>query len=552
MADLGLPVPPAFVITTRACAAYQEAGEFPPGLDSEIADGIAWLEQRTNRTYGGGSSPLLVSVRSGAPISMPGMMDTVLNTGITAETEAALAAEMGDADFAGETHRRFYELYSNIVLKSGGSVVFDPRGTLEQWNVAQKQATGQTIPADARSCLHNAIHAVFQSWDSRRARRYRQHHQIADDLGTAVTIQAMVFGNLSDRSGTGVMFSRNPISGERIPYGEFLPRAQGEDVVSGRFTPESLDSMRRALPGAHEQLLRAAETLEKANGDVQDIEFTVQDGELFILQTRAAKRAPAAAVRFAVDLSQEGLIDAATALERVTPDQLRSLLAPHLADNAAKDAATLAKGQSACPGVGIGTVITDTEEAEKAIAQDKSIVLARVTTSPEDLHGMIGATAIVTELGGSTSHAAVLSRSLGIPCVTGCGEGAVTQFEGREITVDAANGVIYDGQLGVIHPREEDDDYLKKLRAMAEAQAPLQVLRAGGDARTTIVDLNVIPGGEDPENLPRLLAGASVATGGALTTDAGMAAAIVAGVKTVIGNPTLPLLLSAARANKRA
>lgn len=547
MADLGLPVPPGFAITTRACAAYQAAGSFPAGLEDEIVAGVKWLEEQTGRSFGHGPAPLLVSVRSGAPVSMPGMMDTILNMGITAGTEAALAAETEDAGFAHDTHRRFYDLYAHIVLKAGVEG-FDPQGGPADWDAALA-ALGLSIPVDPVARLYAAVRAVFESWNSRRARRYRKHHGISDELGTAVTVQAMVFGNLSDSSGTGVMFSRNPVTGERTPYGEYLARAQGEDVVSGRFTPRPLDAMRETVPGAHDMLLAASETLERANGDVQDIEFTVQNGKLYLLQSRSAKRAPAAAVRFAVDMAREGMISEATALDRVTPDQLRAVLAPRLVPGEAEAATVLASGEAACPGIGIGLIVTDTDEAERLAATGASVILARSTTSPEDLHGMIAAKAVITEHGGSTSHAAVVSRALGVPCVTGCGEASVTRLNGRIVTVDGASGRIYAGELRAVAPSEETDGHLAALKAMAEAHAPLRVLPAGADAGAPVTDLNALPGGEDPVNLPRLLVGgAKAATGGALCTEAGMAAALAAGVEIVLGSPVLPLLLCAARA----
>lgn len=544
MAALGLAVPPAFVITTRACAAYQ-AGGLPDGLEAEIAAGIVWLEDQTGRTFGAGPSPLLVSVRSGAPVSMPGMMDTVLNMGICDATEAALAAETGDPGFARDTHRRFWDLYAQIVLKSGIDC-FDPAGDADDWARALA-ITGGTMPAAPLDRLHAAIRAVFESWNSRRAKRYRQHHAIPDDLGTAVTVQGMVFGNLSDASGTGVMFSRNPITGARVPYGEYLPRAQGEDVVSGKFTPRPLAAMLDTVPDAYHALLSAAERLEQDGGDVQDIEFTVQSGQLYLLQSRAAKRAPAAAVRIAVDMVREGTITPATALAHVTPDQVRTLLAPRLAAGEAAAATVLAQGEAACPGIGIGVVVTDTDEAERLAGLGTQVILARATTSPEDLHGMIVARAVITEQGGSTSHAAVVSRALGVACVVGCGTGQVTALAGQTVTVDGATGRIYQGALHAQVPDEHTDAELAALRAWAEAASPLRVLPYGTDL-PGLVDLNTIPGGEDPANLPRLLAGATAATGGALTTEIGMAAAIAAGVRTVTGTPTLPLLLAAARA----
>lgn len=550
MAALDLPVPPAFVITTRACAAYQRTGDLPAGLSAEIAAGIAWLESRTGRTYGRGPSPLLVSVRSGAPVSMPGMMDTVLNMGISGETEAALAAESGDAAFAHDTHRRFFDLYAHIVLRSEVGD-FDPSGDSTSWTRRLRDEGGADMPEDPIDRLHAAVRAVFESWNSRRARRYRQHHGIPDDLGTAVTVQAMVFGNLSPSSGTGVMFSRNPISGERKPYGEYLARAQGEDVVSGKFTPRPLDAMLEIVPDAHRELLAASETLERDGRDVQDIEFTVQNGTLYLLQARAAKRAPAAAVRIAVEMVGEGMIDADMALSRVTPDQVRSLLAPRLADGQADKAELVASGEAACPGIGMGLVVTDTDEAERLAAAGTPVVLARATTSPEDLHGMIAAQAVVTEHGGSTSHAAVVSRALGVACIVGCGDGSVTALAGETVTVDGAAGRIYRGRLEAVVPDEAKIAGLREVRTWAEGRSRISVVERLAEGESA-VDLNAIAGGEDPARLAELLAGAEIATGGALATEEGMAAAIAAGIRIVVGSPTLPLLVAAARCGRPA
>lgn len=436
MHELGLPVPPAFVVTTRACVHLLEQGVEPAELASELAAGIAWLEARTGRGFGRGPRPLLVSVRSGAAISMPGMMDTVLNLGINDSTEAALAAECGDAAFAADTHRRFKELYRIIVL----------------------QGEDAPIPADTVEQLRVAVRAVFDSWNSRRARRYRQHHGIPDSLGTAVTVQVMVFGNLDAQSGTGVLFTRNPLDGSPEPYGEYLPCAQGEDVVSGRFTPQPLEAMRQTVPDAHAQLLAAARALEAEHGDVQDIEFTVEHGRLWLLQSRAAKRAAPAALRIAVDLVHEGRIDVATALARVNGEQLATLTNPQLADPDNGGRAPLARGEAACPGVGIGVVVGNADEAERRAAAGEDVVLARPTTSPEDLHGMIAARAIITEQGGSTSHAAVVSRSLGRPCVVGCGSGALAGLTGHVVTVCGSSGRIHEGVLPVFRPDEHGGD----------------------------------------------------------------------------------------------
>ena len=337
MQALGLSVPAAFVVTTAACRAFLASGREPPGLDAEIDAGVAWLELKTGRVFGAGLHPLLVSVRSGAAVSMPGMMDTVLNLGTNDVTEAALAAECGDPAFARNTHRRFLDLYSHIVLRATAPD-FGEAGSPAEWRAAIAQSCGVEVPDDVREQLRRAVRAVFELWNSRRARRYRQHHGIADDLGTAVTVQAMVFGNLDARSGTGVLFSRNPSTGAREPYGEYLPRAQGEDVVSGKFTPEPLAALGTQAPHVLEGLLSAARMLEQAGRDAQDIEFTVERGKLYFLQSRAAKLAPHAAAHIAVDLAREGLIDEKAAVMRLSPDQVRILLSPHVREGALEGA----------------------------------------------------------------------------------------------------------------------------------------------------------------------------------------------------------------------
>ncbi|MBX9608984.1 MAG: pyruvate, phosphate dikinase [Gammaproteobacteria bacterium] len=544
MLSLGLPVPPAVVITTDACRAYLETGSVPAELAAELDAAVAWLEQATGRQFGG-ARPLLVSVRSGAAISMPGMMDTVLNLGVNDATEAALAAESGDAGFARDTHRRFLELYANIVLKAtlAEDTPNDPASLR-----AAIAAQGDAVPEDPRAQLLAAVNAVFDSWNSRRARRYRQHHGIPDSLGTAVTVQAMVFGNLDDRSGTGVLFSRNPLTGDLAPYGEYLHRAQGEDVVSGKFTPEPLSALEASAPEVHAQLMKAAATLEAENADVQDIEFTVQQGKLFLLQTRSAKRAPQAAVRFAVDMVDEGRIDAATALSRVQAEQIRTLLKPRLAAGATDGATVLGQGEPACQGVGSGVVVGDSDTAEARAAAGEAVVLARATTSPEDVHGMIAAHAVITEQGGATSHAAVVSRALGVPCIVGCGAGALAALTGQVVTVDANEGRIYAGALPVVTPDESDDPRLAKLTAWAEAASPITVLREGAPEAAQAFDLGAVEGGEDVEKLPALLTGQTIARGGAIESDAGVAAALAAGVRTIVARHPLPVMLAAIHA----
>jgi len=544
----GLPVPPAFVVTTEACRAYLAEGALPEGLLDELCAGIAALETETGRHFGASELPLLLAIRSGAAISMPGMLDTVLNLGMSEEIEAALARESGNTAFARDTHRRFHEMYARIVLKAGIDGL-PPEGSVEAWRVAVAQAgAAGSVPEAPADQLLGAVRAVFDSWDGRRAKRYRKHHGIPDDAGTAVTVQAMVFGNLGERSGTGVLFTRNPLTGENAPYGEYLARAQGEDVVSGRRTPKGLEALAASHPEAHAALIDAAGRLEALNRDVQDIEFSVQDGALYLLQTRTAARAPAAAVRIAVDLVNEGTISTDEALARVSADQVRALLVPRLAEGAAQTATPLAEGEGASPGIGIGRIVLDADEAEARGAAGEDVVLMRPTTSPDDVHGMVAAQAVVTASGGATSHAAVVSRSLGVPCVVGCGEGMGATLAGREVTVDGKAGQVFDGALPVSTPSETDDPYLCRITAWARAAAPIAVYRAVDAAPEGAVDLDRLPGGEDPERLPALLEGAVGARGGALVSDAGVAAAVAAGLDFIVVRRGLPALLAACAA----
>ncbi len=540
MRALGLPVPPAFVITTRACLAFLESGAFPAGLDAEIDASLAWLEAETGRGFGSGDKRLLLSIRSGAAISMPGMMDTVLNLGIDDEAEAALAAETDLADFARDTHRRFLELYASIFLKA--PVELDPGAAPAVWRDAVA-AAGGPVPANVRDQLAATVRAVFESWNTRRARRYREHNNIPHDLGTAVTVQAMVFGNLDERSGTGVLFSRNPLTGEAVPYGEYLPRAQGEDVVSGKVTPLGRDAMQAAEPEAHAALLDASARLEREHGDVQDIEFTVQSGQLYLLQSRAAKRAPAAAVRFAVDMVAEGRIDIATALSRVSAEQVRALLLPRLADGAVSGAIVLASGEGACPGAAAGVLVADADEAERRAAAGEAVILVRKTTSPDDVHGMIAARAVVTEQGGATSHAAVVSRALGRPCVVGVGEGAVARA-GAMVTVDGDAGLVYEGSLPTASPSERDDPNLRRLIEWAQAASPVAVLDFEQGRDVAAVDVDAALGGGDLAELSRVAAGAGAVRGFALAGEGAAIAAREQGAKTIVTEPVLPVLLS--------
>jgi len=425
MLSLGVPVPPAFVITTVACVRARAAdGTVPDDVLAALPGAMAHLERRTGRSFGGGDAPMLVSVRSGAAVSMPGMMDTILNLGMSDEVQVAIAAETGDEAFAADTRRRFTEQYAEIV--------------------------GRDAPEDPWEQLHGAVAAVFASWDSRRAVAYRRDRGIDDDAGTAVTVQAMVFGNLDDRSGTGVLFTRDPLTGDPEPHGEWLVRGQGEDVVSGRHDPQPLSALAAEQPAVQAELLEIAARLERDGRDVQDLEFTVEAGRLWLLQSRCAKRSPQAAVRLAVTLAQEGLIDKREAVERVSREQLLAARRPVVDPHARVNARVLATGRPACPGVVSGVIVCDTDAAEDRACDDESIVLARPTTDPNDVAAMSVVSAILTELGGSTSHAAVVSRELGVACVVGCGRGALMALNGRRVTVDAAAGEVLDGELPMV------------------------------------------------------------------------------------------------------
>lgn len=545
MQSLGLPAPPAFVVTTEACLDFQRSGTMPDGLESELQAGMRWLERRSGRRFGHGGKPLLVAVRSGAAVSMPGMMDTLLNLGISEANLPALAAESGDAAFARDTYRRFFQQYAEVVL-GADCPELECGESLGDWRARVERNARQTVPDDPMLQLHAAVRAVFDSWNSRRARRYRRHHGISEHLGTAVTVQLMVFGNFDEHSGTGVLFSRNPLDGAPEPYGEYLRRAQGEDVVSGRHTPESLDDLHAQSPRLHAQLLAAAGRLEEANGEVQDIEFTVQQGTLYLLQSRTAKRAPAAAVRIAVDMHREGVIGIGEALSRVTPAQVRSLLSPRLTA-AAAGTAPVATGNGVSPGIGAGLVVRSADEAEQRANRGEDVILATATTCPDDVHGMIAARAVVTEFGGSTSHAAVVGRSLGLPCVVGCGAGTVTSLAGETVTVDGGAGRIYPGVLEIDYPDERDDEWLRQLLDWVAGRSPLRVLRPDEAPDGDILDLDTLEAAADPDRLAGLLGGVEAACGRAIASDEGVAAALAANLRFIVAEPTLPPMLAAVK-----
>jgi pyruvate, orthophosphate dikinase len=547
MRALGLNVPPAFVISTDACREYFSEGGLAGPLMSDIESGIAWLETQTGKRFGGGPRPLLVSVRSGAAISMPGMMDTVLNLGMTDETEALLAAEWGDAAFARDVHRRFLDLYAKIVLKMDAPVL-EAAASPADWRSAIARAAGVAVPSDVREQIFSAISAVFDSWNSARARRFRKHQGIADDLGTAVTVQSMVFGNLDEFSGTGVLFSRNPLTGEKQPYGEYLAHAQGEEIVSGSHTPVSLETMRDNVEDALQELLRGADSLERWHRDVQDIEFTVERGRLYFLQTRSAKRSPYAAVYLAEAMVNEGHIQPGEALRRVSPDQVRLLLTPRLADGAAARAEILARGEAASPGIGIGTVVAAADEAEARARIGEKTVLARATTSPNDLHGMLAAEATITEQGGTTSHAAVVARALGKPCVVGCGVDALRALNGLQVTVDGSAGIVYDGALATQVRREESEPCLAKLLEWSIERSPIRVL-AAAPAEVVVNDLDLTANLDEPDAISKALSslkpGACVRGAIFSSSDDAVRAAIQAGVSIIVTYPRLPALLAA-------
>ncbi|MFJ9388924.1 pyruvate, phosphate dikinase [Nocardioides sp. NPDC101246] len=538
MNQLGLRVPPSFVVTTRACTAYFDQDKsLPDGLVDELRTGIRALEAELGRTFGGTERPLLVSVRSGAAVSMPGMMDTILNLGINDDIERALAVETRMPEFAAEVNRRFHAFYGQLVLGC-----FEELGDLPDTaavRAAISEETTGTVPTDPWAQLEAAVGAVFASSRTRRAMAYREHHGIPHDLGTAVTVQAMVFGNADDRSGTGVLFSRNPLSGSPEVYGEYLPCGQGEDVVSGKVSPLPLDMLAERSPTIHAELIEAADLLDREGRDAQDIEFTVECGTLYLLQSRPAKRTARAAVRIALELVDEGVIDIGEALARVTPDQLRAVLRPVVASGATDGATALASGSSASPGVATGLAVATPEEAE----QVPGSILVRRTTSPEDVHGMIAAAAVVTELGGSTSHAAVVSRALDTPCVVGC-DGALEKLVGKVVTVDASAGVVYAGELPTVAVDENDDPDLVRILAWAAERSPITVVPTTGEAPEPLLDVTADPE-LDPETVPPIPEGTASVHGPCFGTPEGLRAALAAGVHTLVADPALPVLLTA-------
>ena len=521
MTAAGLPVPPGFTITTEACVAYQNHGHhFPEGMWTQAREALRGVEAATGRTFGDPENPLLLSVRSGAAVSMPGMMDTVLNLGLNDETARGLARQTGDERFAFDAYRRFVAMFGEIVMgveasrfdrilerakaqTSGGrDTDLSPEALRDI--VAQSkrlvfgEQRGQPFPDDPEEQLRMTIAAVFDSWDNDRARAYRRVHRISDDIGTGVTVQAMVFGNMGWESGTGVAFTRDPSTGEKTLYGEYLLNAQGEDVVAGIRTPQALAQMEQDLPEAFVQFREIAGRLEAHYGDVQDVEFTIEQGTLWLLQTRTAKRSGAAAVKTAVDMVAEGVIDERTALRRVSPEALDSLLHPTVDPDA--EVTLLAEGLPASPGAATGRVVFTSDEAEAQAASGDPVILVRQETSPDDFHGMVASQAIVTARGGMTSHAAVVARGMGLPCVAGADALEIDASGGRLtanghavvagdwLTVDGATGRVLLGQVPTREPELGDDfrtlmawaDDVRRLGVRANADTPEDAQTARG------------------------------------------------------------------------
>lgn len=512
MTNAGLPVPPGFTISTSACRLYYEqGGELSPDVLSEINTAIERLELLVGKKFGSLENPLLVSVRSGAKFSMPGMMDTVLNLGLSEMTVAALSRLTSNERFAYDAYRRFIQMFGKIVLgvdpalfeevfehaKRTHKAVLDTeldasalKEICTEFKKVVRGSTGKEFPSEPRQQLDLAIKAVFSSWNGKRAIDYRRLNKIPDDLGTAVNIVTMVFGNMGSSSGTGVAFTRNPSTGENVLYGEYLANAQGEDVVAGIRTPKQISQLQEEMPSIYEEFAQVAKRLERHYKDVQDLEFTIERGKLWMLQTRNAKRTGAAAVKVAVDMVEEGIIDKKTAVMRVEPSQLDQLLHPMV--DPKERVTVIAKGLPASPGAAGGKVIFDPDLAEKEAQKGEKVILVRIETSPEDFHGMVAAQAILTARGGMTSHAAVVARGMGKCCVAGCTELSInyskkmltankfTVKQGDWITLDGTTGRVILGQTRLIAPELGGDfkkimnwaDEIREMKVRTNADTP--------------------------------------------------------------------------------
>ena len=516
MWKIGLPVPPGFIITTEACHKYWEEKDFIAGIWDDVEAAVARVEKLAGKKFGSSENPLLVSVRSGAPVSMPGMMDTILNLGLNDDTVAALAKSAGDERFAYDSYRRFIQMFSDVVLevdlekfeerlaqaRENAGVKEDykiPAEELKKLVVDYKkivEEAGCAFPTDPWVQLRLAIDAVFRSWNTPRAITYRKINNIPAEYGTAVNIVTMVFGNLGDDCGTGVCFTRSPSNGENKLFGEYLINAQGEDVVAGIRTPVPIASLEKAMPEVYKEFHRIAKLLETHYRDAQDIEFTVERGKLYILQTRNGKRTASAAVRIAMDMLHEGLIDAETAVSRVAPEQVEQLLHPQLDPKAKRD--VIVKGLPASPGAAVGKVVFDADEAAERGGKGEAVILVRPETTPDDIHGLFAAQGVLTSHGGMTSHAAVVARGLGKPCVSGAESvkldvvagtfsvGGVTVKKDDFLTLDGTNGDVILGKIELIEPqfdenfREllEDADKISNMQVWANADTPEDARRA--------------------------------------------------------------------------
>ncbi|HKG20342.1 MAG TPA: pyruvate, phosphate dikinase, partial [Blastocatellia bacterium] len=512
MTNAGLPVPPGFTITTEACNAYYAAGAtFPAGMWDQVMASLKQVEQASGKRLGDPSNPLLVSVRSGAKFSMPGMMDTVLNLGLNEETLTGLAELTSNERFAYDAYRRFIQMFGKIVLNVNGEIfdhAFDSakskarvkldtdlsaedlRQIVKEFKKIVKRETGREFPTDPYAQLEEAIKAVFRSWNGDRAIAYRRKERIPDELGTAVNVVTMVFGNMGNDSGTGVAFTRNPATGEKVLFGDYLTNAQGEDVVAGIRTPKHIDELRNDMPDIYNQFVEVADKLERHYKDMQDLEFTIERGRLWMLQTRNGKRTGPAAVKVAVDMAREGLIDERAAILRVPAGDLDQLL--HKMIDPKSGSKVLAKGINASPGAAAGRVVFTPKEAEAWAGKGEPVILVRRETSPEDVRGMDAAQAILTSTGGPTSHAAVVARGWGKPCIVGAAEininYAKNEFSvngtrvrrGDWITVDGTSGKVLQGQAALIDPELGEDfhtlmswaDKYRKMRVRTNADTP--------------------------------------------------------------------------------
>jgi pyruvate,orthophosphate dikinase len=518
MTKLGLPVPPGFTITTEACNEYDVTKkELPAGVEEQIKDALQSLEKKVGKTFGGSKNPLLLSVRSGAKVSMPGMMDTILNLGLNDQTVQVLAEATGNERFALDCYRRFIQMYGEIVLnvefnrfedaleknKRRYRVEYDHelqaehlKKVLDEYKEIIKSSTGSEFPQEPMEQLNKAVMAVFESWNNPRARVYRKVNKIPDDLGTAVNVQAMVFGNTGENSGTGVAFTRDPATGENVIFGEYLINAQGEDVVAGIRTPQPISKLQEEMPEAFEQFKNTCSLLEKHYRDLQDIEFTIEQGKLYLLQTRSGKRTAAASVKIAVDMVKEDLISKEEALLRVNPEQLNQVLHKRLDTKIQFD--VLAKGLPASPGAASGYVVFDANEAERCGQNGDKVILVRMETTPDDIHGLIMAQGVLTSRGGMTSHAAVVARGMGKPCVCGCEAlnidykakkmtvGELEIKEGDLITIDGSTGQVILGDIPLIAPEMGEElrlllqwsDEIRRLGVFTNADTPEDAQRA--------------------------------------------------------------------------